>query len=251
MLKNLLSLTKKYKEKKIGIFYICTGKYNIFWERFYSSSEKYFCPKLKKHYFIFTDSEINPKGEDVTIIHQKKLGWPLDTLMRFHMFNSIKDQALSCDYLFFFNSNMVFLKKIMPRQILPNKKEELVAVSHPFFYGGTDSAPFESNPKSTAFTTSERAKHYIAGGLSGGISAKYLEMSEKIAANIDEDFQNGITAIWHDESHINAYFSNRKNYKILNAGFIVPEKRLKGFPFKPYLVVLDKVFAGGHELLRG
>lgn len=250
MFKSIFNTKKKYKNKKIGVFYICTGKYNIFWERFYHSSEKYFCPGIPKQYFIFTDSEIAPKGNNVTIIEQKKLGWPFDTLMRFHMFNGIKDQALLCDYLYFFNANMVFLKKVSPNQILPTITEELVGVSHPFFYAGTDSAPFEKNPQSTAFVFPNKAKHYIAGGLSGGISSKYMEMSEQIANNIDNDTKNGIVAIWHDESHINAYFSNRESYKILNAGYIVPEKRLKSFPFKPYLVVLDKVFAGGHESLR-
>ena len=29
---------------KLGILYICTGKYDIFWEDFYKSCEKYFLP---------------------------------------------------------------------------------------------------------------------------------------------------------------------------------------------------------------
>jgi hypothetical protein len=76
-------------------------------------------------------------------------------------------------------------------------------------------------------------------------------MSEVIANNIDIDQANGIIAIWHDESHINAYFAKYKKYKVLHPGYIVPQKRLTDFPFKPYMVVLDKVNVGGHEFLRG
>lgn len=240
-----------YKGKTIGILYICTGRYSIFWEKFYQSCENNFCPGLKKHYYVFTDQEIPNTGEAVTIIEQQKLGWPFDTLMRFHMFSRIKDLAIQCDYLFFFNANILFLRKVRAYQVLPNDEEKLVGVLHPFFYGGPEGAPYETNTLSKAFVQIDEPKHYVAGGFSGGRAADYLKMSEEIAHNIDIDQANGIIAIWHDESHINAYFAKYKKYKVLNPGYIVPEKRLKGFPFKPYMVVLDKVHVGGHEFLRG
>lgn len=244
------TLLSKNKDKTIGVLYICTGKYNIFWERFYHSAEQNFCPGLSKHYFIFTDSEINPKAENVTVIEQSKLGWPYDTLMRFHMFNKVKDNAIKMDYLFFFNANIIFLRSVWPKEILPSETERLVAVRHPFFYDGTKGAPFEDNPQSTAFLNPNDAKHYVAGGLSGGFAADYLEMADQLAHNIDIDQKNGIIAKWHDESHINRYLAHQMNYKILDPGYLVPEKRLKSFPFKPRILVLDKVFAGGHEILR-
>jgi len=51
--------------KKIGILYICTGKYDIFWKDFYLSCEKYLLndidengnKKFEKHYFVWTDAE--------------------------------------------------------------------------------------------------------------------------------------------------------------------------------------------------
>lgn len=45
------------KMKKIAILYICTGKYDIFWEDFYKTSEKYFLNNSEKHYFVFTDAQ--------------------------------------------------------------------------------------------------------------------------------------------------------------------------------------------------
>lgn len=42
---------------KIAILYICTGKYNVFFRDFYSSSEKYFLPNCEKTYFVFSDNQ--------------------------------------------------------------------------------------------------------------------------------------------------------------------------------------------------
>jgi hypothetical protein len=240
-----------HNNKKIGVFYICTGKYSIFWERFYISAEKHFCPGLEKEYFVFTDQEISPKGDNVTIINQARLGWPFDTLMRFHLFNSIKEQALKCDYLYFFNANMIFLKSVMPWQIFPNSEEKIVVTRHPYYYEGALGGPFETNKDSTAYIDPKEAKFYVAGGLSGGIAKYYMEMGEAISKRIDVDLAKDIISVWWDESHLNFHYANNQYFKVLDPGYIVPENRLSGFPFKPYLVVLDKENVGGHEMLRG
>lgn len=50
---------------KIAILYICTGKYNQFWDGFYKSSEEYFLKgKAEKEYFVFTDNMELCKDKD-------------------------------------------------------------------------------------------------------------------------------------------------------------------------------------------
>ena len=44
---------------KIGILYICTGNYTVFWEDFYESFSKYFCTNSEIHYFVFSDKEMD------------------------------------------------------------------------------------------------------------------------------------------------------------------------------------------------
>ena len=44
-----------YKNMKIAILYICTGKYYIFWENFYNSAQKNLFPYETKHFFVFSD----------------------------------------------------------------------------------------------------------------------------------------------------------------------------------------------------
>ena len=61
---------------KIGILYICTGKYEIFWKDFYLTCEKYFISEAEKHYFIFTDItelEFEKGNAKITKIYQKNL----------------------------------------------------------------------------------------------------------------------------------------------------------------------------------
>jgi len=43
---------------KIAVMYICTGKYECFWDEFYRTSEQYFYPDIDKHYFVLR----NPLG---------------------------------------------------------------------------------------------------------------------------------------------------------------------------------------------
>ncbi len=93
---------------KIGILYICTGKYSIFWKKFYSSMEKNFIVDAEKHYFVFTDSpdiEFEKENRRIHRIYQEDLGWPNNTLMRFHMFLKQEKELVNMDYLFFFNAN--------------------------------------------------------------------------------------------------------------------------------------------------
>src|SRR6478672_8403971 len=97
---------------KVGILYICTGKYDVFWNGFYESAEKFLMPDTEKHYFVFTDSEQIQSSERIHKIYQERLGWPKDTLMRFHLFLNIEDQLNEMDYLFFFNANYTFTKTI-------------------------------------------------------------------------------------------------------------------------------------------
>lgn len=240
---------RKPKKYKIGVLYICTGKYDIYWEQFYASSEKNFCPQDEKHYFVFTDSQKIKAGENVTLIHQERLGWPDDTLMRFHMFVRAQDLMQDCDYLFFFNANMHFAHKIRRKDILPTASEQLVAVIHPYYYDSPIGAPFESNKESLAFVAAEQARHYVQGCVNGGLSKAYLAMAQTLANHIDQDKYKGIVAVWHDESHLNAYLVQHPNYKALHAGFAKPEGRV-GFPFKEKIINLNKNNQGGLDYFR-
>jgi hypothetical protein len=237
---------------KIGILYICTGKYSIFWKDFYSSMEKNFIDNSEKHYFVFTNNpKIDFEDENPRIhkIYQDDLGWPDNTLKRFHIFLEHEKKILNMDYLFFFNANLLILNKITSEEFIPINEENLVATVHPGFYNKERiKFTFESNIKSTAFIPKEEGEHYFAGGLNGGKTSNFIEAMKKMKEDIDTDIKNGIIAKWHDESHWNKYLINRKDLKILSPSYLYPEGWI--LPFKPIILIRDKDKYGGHSLLR-
>lgn len=232
--------------KKNAILYICTGKYNIFWEGFYKSAEQYFLKNHTKEYFVFTDKEISPVNERVHIIHQEKLGWPYDTLMRYKMFHSIKERLSSFDYIFFINANMRFLQPVN-EEVLPNK-EGLLVVKHPgFFNKNREEFTYDTNPKSSAYISPDQGQYYFMGGFNGGKAESYLKLIETLYININTDLENEIIALWHDESHLNKYMLD-KTAKILDPSFGYPEGW--ELPFEQKIIILDKTNFGGHSFLR-
>ena len=76
---------------RIAILYICTGKYDIFGQDFYNSSEDFFLKEYEKTYYVFTDalSIYNEDNQFVKKVYQENLGWPENTLFRYKMFNRI------------------------------------------------------------------------------------------------------------------------------------------------------------------
>jgi hypothetical protein len=235
---------------KVGILYICTGKYDAFWQGFYTSAERYLLTDAEKHYYVFTDSNQIQASERVHVIPQNRLGWPKDTLMRFHIFLSSSAKLKQMDYLYFFNANYTFVKPIKQDELLPDEKDNfLVGQLHPVAYHKRRADyDYESNQNSTAYIAPDAGKYYFAGGLIGGRTKEFLEMCKQLKSNIDKDLSQDIIAKWHDESHINKYFTQLEP-KRLHPGYCYPQGWF--LPFRQKTLLLDKNKFGGHAFMRG
>lgn len=249
-------LPSHYEENpddSVAILYVATGDYIRLWDKFYASMQKYFLPHKRKHYFVFTDG--NPQVDDksvITVIYQKQLKWPGPTLMRYHFFNQIKDQLSKYTYIYFLNANAV-PQKTISNEILPTGKQRLVFAWHPGYYCtdcDSNKYPYERNRHSTAYIPYGEGFHYIQAAFYGGFSADFLEMSQTIADNIDKDLENGIVALWHDESHTNRYLydymSKGNNPLLLDPSYLIPEQAYstddynEEFKKDPNIILLDK-----------
>ena len=117
-----------------------------------------------------------------------------------------------------------------------------VATIHPGFLGGRGTP--ETRPQSTAYIHPMDNLVYYAGGFNGGSSSNFLKMSEQIDRNIDVDSRNGIIAVWHDESHLNKFFTKNKPTTVLNPSYCYPESWNLNYDKK--LLALDK----NHDEIR-
>lgn len=258
---------------KIAILTIATGKYQIFLDELIDSSERYFMKGHEKEYFIFTDSieYRNENTDKIKIIEQKHLGWPYDTMMRFHMFLSIKEKLLEFDYVFFFNANMIF-KRDVGIEILPDVEDSyLVGVKHPGFHLGVTidwdrdikkiEFPYERDPEISCHIGQGEGSYYFQGCFNGGRGIEWIEMCDLLSKMIDSDLSKGLIPVWHDESYLNWYFSKRR-VKTLSPAYGVPEQVLER-NFQPtqinymvlcdanhYIMQRDKSKYGGSDLLR-
>ena len=240
---------------KIAILYICTGKYDVFWNQFYKSCEKHFLPRHTKNYFVFSDTlDANSLKENVTLIKQARMGWPKDTLMRFALFASIQEKLAAYDYIFFCNANTNFVK-IIDDGFLQNEGQPaaLIVTKHPFFYWVTNPKdyPYERNPKSNAYIPLKKGNKYVMGGFNGGDASSYIELINTLDKQIADDLSKDIIAIWHDESHLNHYILHtQKNTRVLDYNYGFPEGHDLPLKADIYLQFLDKKSFGGHDFLR-
>lgn len=241
---------------RIGILYICTGRYSIFWKKFYKSAERYLMqgyPCIREH-IVFTDAPAlygEKKNGHIHRIYQENLGWPRNTLMRFHMFLRIKEQLeRETDYLYFFNANMQFRVPVGIEFLPEGISNGLIGCLHPFFYNNTIlEFNYDRNPVSTAYIPVGEGEFYYAGGLNGGKTDAFLKMSETIMNNTDEDDKKGVIALWHDESHLNRYFLDNPP-KRLSPAYCYPEGW--GLPFPEIIRLFEKDnMLGGKAYMRG
>jgi len=214
----------------IGLLVMATGKYISFVEPLINSAESYFCKDHNVTYFIFTDGQV-PIRENVVSVFQSRLGWPYDTMMRYHSYFGASELLAQQDYLFACDADMRFCD-VVGDEILG----ERVATQHPAFVGNRGT--YETNPASTACIYGHEGTAYYAGGFYGGTSAEMLQIFRICMQNVDMDLSRGHIAVWHDESHWNRYCIDHKPTVVLTPSYCYPESW--GLPYHKRLLALDK-----------
>ena len=208
---------------KIGVLTIATNKYIDFIPKLYRGLEDHF---IEHERILFTDRDY--AGERVVKIPHE--GWPYVTLKRFHYFCDPADLLSKYDYLLYLDADTVIVDDFGEEII-----GDLMAALHPGFYAAKEpDFTYERDPKSTACTTN--GTRYYYGAINGG--RKFLEMCHTLRDNVQKDLDNGVIALWHDESHLNKYLADNPPDVVLDPSYCYPQGW--GLPFKPKIVVPKK-----------
>jgi histo-blood group ABO system transferase len=224
------------KRHKVGLLVMATGRYDVYALRMIDSARKYFLPNHDRTFFLFTDGP-HPQAKDIVRIEQKRLGWPFDTLKRFHVYLDHKAQLEEMDYLYALDADMLFVSEVGD-EILG----DLVGTRHPGYINKPGT--YCRKRRSKAFVRKDEGKIYFCGGFYGGKRDNLLKLFEVNARNVDLDLKQNIVAVWHDESHLNRYFIDHPPSVILSPSYCYPEGW--DLPFEKKLVALDK----NHEEMR-
>lgn len=238
---------------KIAVLYICTGRYECFWDCFYRSCEKYFYPSIPKHYFVFTDSErvMAHKEANVVCMFQKRAGWPYDTLLRFHWFAMVQDKWKDFDFCYFCNANVEFKGYVTEEVIpLPDDHKPLVFARLTIHEEHDNSNDFttEKNPESTAYVGKNVFCKSLWGAFNGGTAKAYLKMILELRDNVQKDLNKGIIAVWHDQSHLIHYGVDHP-YVLVEKGIVAEQERNPDMKICR-IMLLDKEKLGGKDNLR-
>jgi histo-blood group ABO system transferase len=235
--------------KVVSINIIATNKYVNFLPALIKSIDRFLFKDSKILIVVHTNSNIDKINSGSDRIKILKNGiehepWPFTTLKRFHYFNKAKDIIKKSDYSFYIDADSLFIGDIR-EEFLPERG--MVGTIHPCLF--LDNGTPERNPNSKAFISFSENNRYFCGGFFGGDSESFLEMSEKISSNIDEDLSKEIIAIWHDESHINRFFLDNPPKSIMEPPFAVAESLTRRYESSKILF-LDKELKGGHDFFR-
>lgn len=225
----------------IGVVYLATGLYSTFWNDFYFSCERFFCPEAEKVYFVFTDKLLSCKEKKsqvyLNIIEDE--GWLINTCSKSKYILSIREELVNYDFVFYFNANLKFQEQILCADILPKKEDNyLVALSfHIYDQIEPSEYPYDRNYICQAYIPFSEGIHYYQGEFYGGRTFEILNLSEWICHSTREDLEKGIIAKAHDESYLNKYFILYPPKKC-DTSICKPEEW--GFPVDCKAVLQDK-----------
>lgn len=234
---------------KVAIIFIGTSKYVNFLPLYYEKCEENFLVNTNKTYFVFTDGEVSDPPENVLLYQQEHLEWPFITLKRFEIINKARKKLSEFDTIVFMDADTLVVDKISEEEFFSNMN--LFGVHHPCDYmkmppHNEPPGAFEINPESTAFT--DDYSTYFQGCFWGGKVPLVFDLIDELERNVNIDLDNNIIAVWHDESHLNAYFAKHKDsVKVFGPEYAYPEVFSHYCNFNPKIVHLAKNNSQYHE----
>ena len=229
----------------LSVIFIGTGKYLNFLPKWYESCEKYLVPNVNKQYYVFTDGELNDPPENMIPYYQEHLSWPNITLLRFGTILKASDFLSKSDWVLFLDADMLPVAEVTEEELFTDKK--YIGVHHPCHFIGMNPhtkfpGAFEINQNSLAcISEKDDTSVYFQGCLWGGRVPDVIDMMKELDRRTQDDLSRDVIAIWHDESQMNKFFSERRNdVHVLHPSFAYPEVFSQYCNFDPKIVHLAK-----------
>jgi hypothetical protein len=246
---------------------IATNGYILYWQEQIRSLLKSGSMEEEDEIILFTNESVRGKAflkqlgiSNYQVIPIPNHGWPEATLLRYEIIGSLEFDDIR-PIAIYLDADMLVHKRIdeyIDFELI-RKENSMLLVRHPGFWRGNFRSKlniyrdnpllglldlnlrlragglgsWESNKRSTAFVPYGKRKEYYCGGVWIGSSEKFLEFVKELSREVRKDYDFGLIAKWHDESHLNSWAATNS--------FLEADPRLCFNPAYSYLKSLPMV----------
>uniref|UniRef100_A0A8C4DIE6 Alpha 1,3-galactosyltransferase 2 n=1 Tax=Dicentrarchus labrax TaxID=13489 RepID=A0A8C4DIE6_DICLA len=213
-------------------------------------------------YYVFTDNpekmpdiKLAPQRSIKVIKVERHARWQDISMMRMKAISGVIESDIRhrCTHVFCFDVDQVFTARFGSEAL-----GDSVAVLHAHYYRlPREQYTYDRNPKSKAYM--ENGDFYYHAAVFGGSWRSVKALTEACYQSIMEDKENGVEALWHDESHLNKYMWLHKPSRVLSPEYCwdtsigytsdIRVSRLLWAP-KHYDSLRDRVMGGHGSLMH-
>jgi len=223
---------------KIAICFIGTGKYINLLPNYYNTINQYFIPECEKHFFVFTDGDIEDSPDNMTVYHVDDKVRPYnhdDNMYKsvggLYRFDTIYDKVedfKDYDWFVYIDSDYYCCSENISYDEYFNDEKPFFGILHPTFTSYWSKfvgyLPHEKNKNSWAYVDdSEHDDTYVQGCMWGGKVPQVLDMILELKEHTINDLENNIIPRAQDEAYLNRFrLNNLEDFHIVHPSFGKP-----------------------------
>lgn len=255
----------------LGLVTVATNRYLAYWVDMVRTAEEWISGAVSIVANVLTD---DPQGAAeagrhlsriaVNPIEIAPLGWPDATLLRYQLITEHQRRIFG-DLLMHIDADSAFMSSFDARVLVEATDDVFVTVQHPGYRRPSPTmtaalyarhpkdllrdarmkvtlgalGSWETRPQSRAFVPRAARARYVCGGVWGGTRHRVIDVCTELAERVRDDQESGITAVWHDESHLNWYSATHYT-RTLGCEFCYAPDRPNLRDLTPVIVAIDK-----------
>jgi hypothetical protein len=240
-----------------------TGPYTAYAQSLASSLDRFAFPGSRVRMIVFTDNpscfnDIASSLQRIELltVDAPSRSWPDASIKRFGDYARSRD-VFHADLLMFLDADMLAVSEFGPEFQSHRWSTGVALVLHPGFYeraqagfvsqllrrrGGKNPVPkgsWETSSRSLAYIEPERRRFYVCGGVWMGLADRALGLCQELSDRIERDEDDGVMAVWHDESHLN-WWATTYAPTLLTPEYCFVENSDNLSHLRPRILALDK-----------
>ena len=212
---------------KIGMLYLCTGKYTVFWPEFYHSFEANFLPGCDKEYFVFTDAD-HIEGEENPRVHrlcQEAYDWPTARCGGFPSFCGGRNCWPGAIFSSSSTPTWSARRPSRRRNFCPGPRWGKTCCWWQQPDSGTKNpsfTPTTATPKAPPTSPTTAAKTMCRAGSTAARRRPFCSSAMSWPAAPRTTWLGGVIARWHDESQLNRLCGGAQRLPAADPRLLVP-----------------------------